>query len=72
MQNICNFGKQKNRYKQAEETTNDTIKYEIFAAYRQRRNRKSQPTKARVWLPFPATVPSQPHTCFFCRPARIN
>jgi len=29
-------------------------------------------TKARVWLPFPATVPSQPHTCFSCRPDPLN
>lgn len=33
---------------------------------------KTQPTKARVWLPIPATVPSQPHTCFFADPPVDN
>lgn len=29
-------------------------------------------TKARVWLPFPVTVPSLPHTCFFSDPPDDN
>ena len=42
------------------EKTSDNGK---FAA---KNKQEIQPTKARVWLPFPAIFPSQPHTCFFC------
>jgi hypothetical protein len=38
---------------------------EIFAAKRQRRKRKANRTKARMWLPSTVIFPSRPHTCFF-------
>lgn len=52
-----------NRCTQAEKTTqqyND-------CRFEKEKNGKSQPTKARVWQPIPATVPSLPNTCFFCQ-----
>ncbi len=36
-----------------------------FLLHKDKEKRKIQPTKARVWLPFPAINPSQPHTCFY-------
>jgi len=34
----------------------------IISCTEKNEKRKSQPTKARVWLPFPANIAAQPHT----------
>jgi ribosomal protein S1 len=44
----------------------------MIADLKKKKNGKRHPTKARVWQPIPATVPSLPNTCFFCQRTRIS
>ena len=52
------------RYQQAEKRT--TIMNNEFLLQEERKA-ENPPHKARVCQPIPATIPSLPNTCFFCR-----
>ena len=55
-----------NRWQQAEEKDNDTMTMN-FLLHKDKEKNGNPAHKSKSVAALPYTVPSQPHTCFFCR-----